>query len=54
VSSNGTYKVEVWGRNVTDKFYLLSVSNLQDTINRLVGMPATYGISLSVRFGARN
>jgi iron complex outermembrane receptor protein len=44
------YRVELWGRNVLNKFYVLDITNIQDTIGRTVGMPATYGVSFSARF----
>ena len=47
---DGAFRVELWGRNVTNKFYVLTVSNIQDAIVRSVGMPATYGISMSARY----
>ena len=45
----GRWRAEVWGKNVTDKFYVASVTHTIDTVDRLVGMPATYGMTLSFR-----
>jgi outer membrane receptor protein involved in Fe transport len=42
--------VQVWGRNVTDKYYYNNVAHLTDSITRNAGMPATYGITLRYRF----
>ena len=47
--SDGRWRAEIWGKNVTDKFYVTTVTHVVDTVNRLVGMPATYGITLSFR-----
>lgn len=47
---DGRWRAEVFGRNVTDKFYLVTVTRLVDTVNRLTGMPATYGATLSFRY----
>ena len=46
---DGRWRAEVWGRNVTDKFYVTTVTHVIDTVNRLTGMPATYGVTLSFR-----
>jgi len=48
--NDGGYRVEFWGHNVTNKFYLLTVHNIQDTIVRSVGMPVTYGVTVTARF----
>ena len=47
--ADGRWRAEVWGKNVTDKFYVATVTHTIDTVNRQVGMPATYGITLSFR-----
>ncbi|MCW6530769.1 TonB-dependent receptor [Sphingomonas sp. MMSM20] len=44
------WKVQLWGRNVTNKFYLTNVTDVVDTVVRLTGKPATYGITLSYRY----
>jgi len=44
------WRVEAWGRNVTDKFYVQTVTHVVDTVARVVGMPATYGLTVSYRF----
>lgn len=48
--SDGRWRAEVWGRNVTNEFYVMSVTKVIDTANRLVGMPATYGLTLAFRY----
>jgi iron complex outermembrane receptor protein len=47
---DGVWRVELWGRNVFDRYYLLNVSHVTDTVARTTGMPATYGVTVSARF----
>ncbi len=47
---DGKWRLQVWGHNVTDKYYWLHVARIFDTVNRLNGMPATYGVTVSARF----
>jgi len=47
---SGHWRAEVWGHNVTDKFYVQTVTHVVDTVARVVGMPATYGLTVSYRF----
>lgn len=44
------WRFELWGRNVTNTFYLDNVLHVVDTQVRYVGMPATYGASVSFKF----
>ncbi|EPR15237.1 TonB-denpendent receptor [Sphingobium indicum IP26] len=44
-----SWRLTLFGRNVTNKLYETSVNFANDTIARRVGTPATYGISLTVR-----
>lgn len=39
------WRVELWARNLTNKFYWTSVQHIEDTVTRLAGMPATYGVT---------
>lgn len=43
-------RVQVWGRNVTNKFYVNNISHLIDVVAQTTGMPATYGVTLGYRF----
>lgn len=43
------YRVQVYGRNVTNTQYWNNVTHIYDTYDRVTGMPATYGIMLSAR-----
>ena len=48
-AENGAWRVQVFGRNVTDEVYSIQTSRLTDTVLRYTGMPVTYGVQLSVR-----
>jgi iron complex outermembrane receptor protein len=43
------WRVELWGHNVADRFYTTFAQRVTDTVIRTVGMPLTYGISVSTR-----
>lgn len=45
----GNYKIMVWGKNVFNKYYVTNAAHYLDTTVRFTGMPATYGITLSVK-----
>jgi iron complex outermembrane receptor protein len=49
-SSEGKWRAQIWGRNVTNKFYLTNIDQQIDSLVRYAGMPATYGITLSFRY----
>jgi outer membrane receptor protein involved in Fe transport len=40
----------LWGKNITNKFYLTNVIRYADGISRLAGMPATYGLTVSFKY----
>jgi iron complex outermembrane recepter protein len=48
--NDGKTYVEVWGRNVTDKFYVTNILAASDVIVRLPGAPATYGVRIGSKF----
>jgi len=48
--SKDAWRVQVWGRNVTNAWYWTAMDRVNDTILRYTGMPTTYGITLSYRF----
>jgi iron complex outermembrane receptor protein len=43
------WRVELWGHNVTDRFYTTFAQRVTDTIIRTVGTPVTYGITVSTK-----
>lgn len=47
---NDQWRITVFGKNVFDKYYILNTYKDFDTVNRLTGMPATYGVTLSFNF----
>lgn len=49
-SPDRKWKAQLWGRNVTNKFYVTTVTHVVDTVARISGMPATYGVTLSYRY----
>lgn len=44
------FRVEVFGKNIFNKYYVTNIYSIYDTIVRNSGMPATYGIRLSYNF----
>ena len=48
-TEDGRYSVQLWGKNVTNKYYWNNIYHPYDTVIRYAGMPATYGVSFSLR-----
>jgi len=48
-TEDGIWRLEAYGRNVTDEYYWTQVTREIDAVTRLAGMPATYGIRVSYR-----
>jgi iron complex outermembrane receptor protein len=46
---NDHWKLWLWGRNVTDKYYWTSYNKVNDSIVRFAAMPRTYGLTLSYK-----
>lgn len=46
----GRWRVQVWGRNVTNQYYLVNVAHVTDTIAALTGRPSSYGVTLSAQY----
>lgn len=44
------WRAEVFGRNVTNKYYLTSINYIADSVTGFTGRPATYGVRLSFRY----
>lgn len=49
-SLSGRWKATLFGRNVTNEVYTTSVTSYLDTLFRFTGRPATYGVSLEMKF----
>ena len=43
------YKAMIWGKNVTNKFYITNRNFGFDGVAQYIGMPATYGVTLSMK-----
>jgi iron complex outermembrane recepter protein len=49
-ASDGSWQFTLYGKNVTNEFYVLSASKSTDEIVRYTGMPAVYGARLTLRW----
>ncbi len=49
-TSDGAWGLQVFGRNVTNHLYPVTITRVIDTITQTVGMPATYGLTVSHKF----
>ena len=49
-SAHGTWRAQIFARNVTNAYYWVNVSRSLDTVTRLAALPATYGVTLSYRY----
>ena len=48
--SHGGWTFQIWGRNVTNKWYWNSSTHVNDVLLHYTGMPTTYGATFSYRF----
>lgn len=49
-SDDERWSLTVWGKNVTDKYYIVNVLKAQDNVIAYAGRPATYGVTAAFRF----
>ncbi|HVV34241.1 MAG TPA: TonB-dependent receptor [Vitreimonas sp.] len=49
-SDNDRWRLTFWGHNVTDEYYWVNTVRLNDVVVRYPGMPATYGVTLSLKY----
>lgn len=49
-AQDGAFRVTLWGRNVTDEYYIVNVLKAQDNVIAYAGAPASFGLTLSHRF----
>lgn len=47
----GPWRAWFWGRNVTNKYYWNQAQHVNDVLLRYAGMPVTYGLTVSYKFG---
>jgi iron complex outermembrane receptor protein len=50
LESESGWRIGLFVRNLTDKYYWTSVNNGGDTLTRYAGLPRTFGINASVKF----
>ena len=48
-AADESWKIQFYGRNIFNKFYVVNVGDDPDTRYRYAGMPATYGVRLTLR-----
>jgi iron complex outermembrane recepter protein len=49
-SNDGHWRAEVFGKNVTNAYYLTNIFHAIDTLNRYAGLPTTYGVTLHYKY----
>lgn len=49
-AADSRWRLSIWGKNVTNEFYLTNALRDVDTIVRFTGRPATYGATLAVKY----
>jgi outer membrane receptor protein involved in Fe transport len=49
-ASDQSWRIELWGRNVTNQFYSVNSTHTADYTYRFTGMPATFGVTLKYNF----
>ena len=47
---DGKWRVQLFGRNVTNAYYWTNVAKYFDVVRRLAGQPATYGVQVGFKF----
>jgi len=45
-----TWRAYIWGRNILDQTYSTATTRLLDTTNRFMGRPATFGITVELKY----
>jgi outer membrane receptor protein involved in Fe transport len=48
--TKGPWLLQVWGRNVFNKWYWTAADHVNDVLLHYTGYPATYGVTLSYRY----
>jgi outer membrane receptor protein involved in Fe transport len=44
------WNLSVWGRNLTDKYYWTNVFETADVLDKVTGLPRTFGITVGYTF----
>jgi iron complex outermembrane receptor protein len=50
LSNDGHWRIQAFGDNVTNTYYVTHVEKVSDTTARFVGMPATYGLTVAYKY----
>ncbi len=48
--SGGKYRIQAFGKNITNQYYWTNATRSVDNVRRYAGMPVTYGVQVSVRY----
>ena len=48
-SADDRWRVQLYGRNVANKFYITNIADANDARYRYAGMPATFGVTVTLR-----
>jgi iron complex outermembrane recepter protein len=48
-AEDGKWRIMVWGKNLTNKYYITSVLPSSDSTSRLAGKPITYGVTVGFK-----
>ena len=49
-STSGTWRAQIWGRNIFNKYYWTSAIRAYDVVIRYPARPAEYGVTVGYRF----
>jgi iron complex outermembrane recepter protein len=49
-TDDGKWSIQLWGHNITDRYYWASQVANTESIVRYAGMPVTYGVTASYRY----
>lgn len=50
-AADGTWRISAWAKNIGDTYYYTAATRSIDVFNRMTGMPRTYGVTFTRRFG---
>jgi outer membrane receptor protein involved in Fe transport len=50
-AEDGSWRLMVWGKNVTNKYYWNNAVTAYENVTRYAGQPATYGVTFGYKFG---
>lgn len=48
--NDGRWRIMAFGKNVLNKYYVMNIFTVYDTISRYAGEPATYGVMVSFKY----